>query len=99
MATIMTDPVTLPSSGQVCDRAIICRHLLSESTDPFNRQHLTEDLLEENVELRERIEEWVALKKSAKKAGGEKVEEEKGEKVEEEKVEKVEGENEKEKEE
>ena len=63
MSTIMKDPVTLPPSGQVCDRAIITRHLLSEDTDPFNRQHLSEDMLEENVELRKKIEEWVEEKK------------------------------------
>lgn len=44
MDTIMEDPVILPS-GTVMDRAIIIRHLLNASTDPFNRQELTEDML------------------------------------------------------
>jgi len=44
MDTLMTDPVCLPS-GTIMDRAIITRHLLNSSTDPFNRQHLTEDML------------------------------------------------------
>lgn len=35
--TIMKDPVTLPSSRTVVDRATIKSHLLSDSTDPFNR--------------------------------------------------------------
>lgn len=44
MDTLMSDPVLLPS-GTFMDRSIITRHLLNSSTDPFNRQHLTEDLL------------------------------------------------------
>lgn len=44
MDTLMSDPVLLPS-GAVMDRAIITRHLLNSSTDPFNRQPLTEDML------------------------------------------------------
>lgn len=41
----MTDPVRLPS-GTIMDRSIILRHLLNSSTDPFNRQTLTENMLE-----------------------------------------------------
>lgn len=44
MDTLMSDPVLLPS-GAVMDRSIITRHLLNSSTDPFNRQPLTEDML------------------------------------------------------
>src|SRR5699024_10713483 len=44
MDTIMDDPVILPS-GTVMDRSVIIRHLLNASTDPFNRQPLTEDML------------------------------------------------------
>lgn len=44
MDTIMDDPVMLPS-GNVMDRSVIIRHLLNASTDPFNRQPLTEDML------------------------------------------------------
>lgn len=44
MDTLMIDPVLLPS-GTIMDRSIITRHLLNSSTDPFNRQHLTEDML------------------------------------------------------
>lgn len=44
MDTLMSDPVVLPS-GQVMDRPVIMRHLLNSSTDPFNRQPLTEDML------------------------------------------------------
>lgn len=57
MDTLMSDPVCLPS-GNVMDRSIITRHLLNSSTDPFNRQPLTEDMLKPNNELRERILAW-----------------------------------------
>ena len=36
----MKDPVTLPSSHAVVDRATIKSHLLSDSKDPFNRAPL-----------------------------------------------------------
>jgi ubiquitin conjugation factor E4 B len=39
-ATLMKDPVILPTSKQITDRAIITRHLLSDPIDPFNRQPL-----------------------------------------------------------
>lgn len=45
MDTLMTDPVRLPS-GTIMDRSIILRHLLNSPTDPFNRQMLTESMLE-----------------------------------------------------
>ncbi|XP_013772323.1 ubiquitin conjugation factor E4 B-like isoform X1 [Limulus polyphemus] len=57
MDTLMEDPVVLPS-GNIMDRAVIIRHLLNSSTDPFNRQHLTEDMLEPALELKQRIQEW-----------------------------------------
>ncbi|KAB0793378.1 hypothetical protein PPYR_12998 [Photinus pyralis] len=57
MDTLMTDPVLLPS-GQVMDRAVIMRHLLNSSTDPFNRQPLTEDMLQPVNDLKERIKIW-----------------------------------------
>ncbi len=42
MDTLMDDPVLLPPSGNIMERAIILRHLLNSQTDPFNRQSLTE---------------------------------------------------------
>jgi hypothetical protein len=45
MDTLMTDPVLLPTSGNIMDRANIMRHLLNSQTDPFNRQDLTEEQL------------------------------------------------------
>ncbi|TRY82499.1 hypothetical protein DNTS_013817 [Danionella cerebrum] len=58
MDTLMTDPVQLPS-GNIMDRAIILRHLLNSPTDPFNRQPLTESMLEPVPELKERIQAWM----------------------------------------
>lgn len=45
MMTLMQEPVILPSSGKIMDRAVITRHLLNSDTDPFNRQPLTIDML------------------------------------------------------
>lgn len=48
MATLMTDPVKLPS-GAVMERSIIERHLLNSQTDPFSRLPLTRDMLEDGT--------------------------------------------------
>lgn len=45
MDTLMEEPVLLPS-GKVMDRSVIIRHLLNSATDPFNRQPLTEEMLQ-----------------------------------------------------
>uniref|UniRef100_A0A8C8E3L5 Ubiquitin conjugation factor E4 B n=1 Tax=Oryzias sinensis TaxID=183150 RepID=A0A8C8E3L5_9TELE len=63
MDTLMTDPVMLPS-GNIMDRSIILRHLLNSPTDPFNRQPLTESMLESVPELKERINAWMKEKQS-----------------------------------
>ncbi|GMN32110.1 hypothetical protein TIFTF001_049750 [Ficus carica] len=57
--TLMKDPVILPSSRVTIDRPVIQRHLLSDSTDPFNRSHLTADMLIPDTELKARIEEFI----------------------------------------
>uniref|UniRef100_H2Y6Z0 Ubiquitin conjugation factor E4 B n=1 Tax=Ciona savignyi TaxID=51511 RepID=H2Y6Z0_CIOSA len=59
MDTLMRDPVLLPTSGTVMDRSIILRHLLNSSTDPFNRQELTEDMLKPETNLKKRIDNWI----------------------------------------
>jgi ubiquitin conjugation factor E4 B len=41
MFTLMRDPVILPSSRNIVDRATIKSHLLSDAKDPFNRVPLT----------------------------------------------------------
>ncbi|KAJ0694480.1 putative U box domain, Zinc finger, RING/FYVE/PHD-type, ubiquitin conjugation factor E4, core [Helianthus annuus] len=57
--TLMKDPVILPSSRIIVDRPVIQRHLLSDATDPFNRSHLTPDMLIPDTELKHKIEEFV----------------------------------------
>ncbi|XP_031235357.1 ubiquitin conjugation factor E4 B isoform X2 [Mastomys coucha] len=64
MDTLMTDPVRLPS-GTIMDRSIILRHLLNSPTDPFNRQMLTESMLEPMPELKEQIQAWMREKQSS----------------------------------
>jgi ubiquitin conjugation factor E4 B len=54
MDTLMEDPVILPS-GKVMDRPVIIRHLLNSSTDPFNRQPLSEDMLKPGKLMRAKI--------------------------------------------
>ncbi|XP_061689948.1 ubiquitin conjugation factor E4 B isoform X1 [Syngnathoides biaculeatus] len=65
MDTLMTDPVMLPS-GNIMDRSIILRHLLNSPTDPFNRQPLTESMLESIPELKERIHAWMREKQGGR---------------------------------
>lgn len=40
-------------------RPTIVQHLLNDSTDPFNRQPLTTDMLQPQSDLRERIDGFV----------------------------------------
>ncbi|KAF5748968.1 ubiquitin conjugation factor E4 [Tripterygium wilfordii] len=62
--TLMKDPVILPSSRTTVDRPVIQRHLLSDSSDPFNRSHLTADMLIPHTELKAKIEEFVKFQAS-----------------------------------
>ncbi|CAG8708529.1 9385_t:CDS:10, partial [Acaulospora morrowiae] len=55
MYSIMEDPVILPESRVTIDRSTITTHLLSDTTDPFNRKPLTIDQVIPNTELKERI--------------------------------------------
>lgn len=64
MYTIMKDPVTLPTSKVNIDRSTIKAHLLSDSTDPFNRSPLKLEQVIPNVELKERIEEYKRQKRA-----------------------------------
>ncbi|XP_067873052.1 ubiquitin conjugation factor E4 B isoform X1 [Heterodontus francisci] len=67
MDTLMNDPVKLPS-GTIMDRSVILRHLLNSPTDPFNRQHLTENMLEPVPELKEKIHAWMKEKQHANRS-------------------------------
>ncbi|KAJ3033823.1 hypothetical protein HDV00_005788 [Rhizophlyctis rosea] len=58
MATLMEDPVILPTSGQTVDRSTIKTYLLSGAQDPFNRQPLSIDMVIPNEELKGQIDEW-----------------------------------------
>ncbi|CCK68727.1 ubiquitin-ubiquitin ligase UFD2 KNAG_0B02850 [Huiozyma naganishii CBS 8797] len=63
MFTLMKDPVTLPASKVNIDRSTIKAHLLSDSTDPFNRMPLKLDDVIPNPELKEKI---IAFKQQKK---------------------------------
>lgn len=58
MCTLMVDPVKLPSSGTIMDRASIERHLLNDPKDPFNRSPLSPEMLIPQTELKEKIEQF-----------------------------------------
>ncbi|KAI0699306.1 ubiquitin elongating factor core-domain-containing protein [Cerioporus squamosus] len=64
MYTLMRDPVTLPSSRVVVDRSTIKSHLLSDTKDPFNRVPLTLEEVIPNVELKQRIDAFLAERKN-----------------------------------
>jgi hypothetical protein len=51
MAVLMADPVLLPTSNYIMDRAQITRHLLTDQRDPMNRAPLTPDMLVPQVGL------------------------------------------------
>jgi ubiquitin conjugation factor E4 B len=55
MYSLMEDPVILPMSKQTIDRSTIRSHLLSDPTDPFNRQPMSIEDVIPNVDLKERI--------------------------------------------
>lgn len=55
MATLMNDPVILPMSKQIVDRSTIRSHLLSDPTDPFNRQPMSIEDVVPDVALKEQI--------------------------------------------
>ena len=63
---LMTDPVKLPKSNVILDRKTIETHLLSDQTDPFNREPLTKDMLIPCPELKAKIEEYIINKKKEK---------------------------------
>ncbi|KAI0769012.1 ubiquitin conjugation factor E4 [Trametes elegans] len=64
MYTLMRDPVTLPSSRAVVDRSTIKSHLLSDSKDPFNRMPLSLEDVIPNVELKQRIDAFLAERRN-----------------------------------
>lgn len=59
LSSLMKDPVILPSSKVTVERSTISRHLLSDQTDPFNREPLSMDQVIPNIELKAKIDEWI----------------------------------------
>jgi ubiquitin conjugation factor E4 B len=55
MYSLMEDPVILPMSKQTIDRSTIRSHLLSDPSDPFNRQPMSIEDVIPNIDLKERI--------------------------------------------
>lgn len=66
MFMLMEDPVILPGSKISIDRSTIKAHLLSDSTDPFNRMPLKLEDVIEDTELKLKIQEFKRLKKAEK---------------------------------
>lgn len=66
MSTLMCDPVILPSSKVTVDRTTIARHLLSDQTDPFNREPLTMDQVKSDTELKAKIDAWIRDRRANK---------------------------------
>lgn len=62
----MRDPVLLPSSKAIVDRSTIKQHYLSDATDPFNRQPLAWEDIQDAVEVREQIAEWLRERRKKK---------------------------------
>lgn len=55
MYTLMEDPVILPGSKVTIDRSTIKAHLLSDSTDPFNRMPLKLEDVIDDVETKNKV--------------------------------------------
>ncbi|RDW91522.1 hypothetical protein BP5796_02687 [Coleophoma crateriformis] len=66
MDEIMTDPVILPMSKATLDRDTIRQHLLSDPTDPYNRQPMKIEDVIPNVELKAQIDAFREKRKREK---------------------------------
>jgi len=66
MATVMRDPVLLPSSRTIVDRSTIKSHLLSDATDPYNRMSLTIEQVIPVPELKARIDDFLVQRRAKK---------------------------------
>ncbi|KAF8843284.1 hypothetical protein BDN67DRAFT_946028 [Paxillus ammoniavirescens] len=64
MFTLMRDPVILPSSRAIVDRSTIKSHLLSDAKDPFNRVPLTINDVIPDLELKAKIDAFIAERRS-----------------------------------
>lgn len=59
MYTLMKDPVILPTSKVSMDRSVLKAHLMNDPTDPFNRMPLKLEEVEDDLELKSKIQEWI----------------------------------------
>lgn len=66
LATLMTDPVVLPTSHNTVDRSTIRQMLLSEEIDPFNRAPLKMEDVVPDVEMKAKIDAFRAEKRGRK---------------------------------
>lgn len=68
MYTLMEDPVILPTSKISIDRSTIKAHLLSDPTDPFNRNPLKLDDVVDDLELLAKIKQFKMEKRAEAQA-------------------------------
>ncbi|TGZ80428.1 hypothetical protein EX30DRAFT_396422 [Ascodesmis nigricans] len=73
LATLMTDPVILPTSGVTVDRQTIKSILLSDAKDPFNRSPLKIEEVLPDTEMKTKIDAWIAERRAAARAERENV--------------------------
>jgi len=64
--TFMIDPVFLPTSGKIVDRATIAQILLNDPHDPFNRKDLTIEEIKPATELKQRMKVWTEEKRATR---------------------------------
>lgn len=64
MFTLMEEPVLLPSSKMTVDLATIKSHLLSDPSDPFNREPLKIEEVSPNNDVKQQIEDFKKRKRA-----------------------------------
>ena len=62
--TILSHVCANGTGGTIIDRVTIERSLLDNEINPFSREPMTADDLVPDDELKQRIQEWVASRKS-----------------------------------
>ena len=70
MASEIVEPVLLPGTDTIMDKSIISRHLLTDQHNPFNRENLTIDELEQynsKDDIKEKLKEFNDKKHEWKK--------------------------------
>lgn len=64
MYTLMKDPVILPTSKVSMDRSVLKAHLMNDPTDPFNRMPLKIEEVDDDLDLKVKIQQWINSRKS-----------------------------------